>query len=193
MPQLDAIEPARTALLLMDLQPVILDRLPADVTTPYLGRLAEAAAAARTAGVKVIYVVVAFRPGYPEISPRNLAFSGAVKASGGFVTEEIHAAVAPADGEPVVVKRRVSAFTGSDLEVILRANDINHLVLTGIATSGVVLSTLRQAADADYRLTVLEDGCLDFDGEVHSVLVDKIFPRQATIVSVQTFVDALTA
>ncbi len=62
--------------------------------------------------------------------------------------------------------------------------DVTHLVLIGAATSGVVLSTLREAADRDYRLTVLADGCLDADEEVHRVLHDKVFPRQAEVVSV---------
>jgi nicotinamidase-related amidase len=83
----------------------------------------------------------------------------------------------------VVTKRQVSAFVGSDLDVLLRARAIDHLVLAGIATSGVVLSTLRQAADLDYRLTVLADGCLDADPEVHQVLVGKVFPRQAEVTS----------
>ena len=84
-----------------------------------------------------------------------------------------------------VTKRRVSAFAGSDLDVILRAGGITHLVLAGIATSGVVLSTLRQAADLDYQLTVLSDGCLDADAEVHRVLTEKIFPRQAGVVTIE--------
>ena len=81
-------------------------------------------------------------------------------------------------------KRRVSAFTGSDLEVLLRAQGIDSLVLAGIATSGVVLSTLRQAADLDYRLTVLADGCLDGDPGVHHVLLEKVFTRQAEVTSI---------
>ena len=60
-----------------------------------------------------------------------------------------------------VAKKRISAFAGSDLEVLLRANDIRHLVLCGIATSGVVLSTLREAGDKDYTMTVLSDLCAD--------------------------------
>jgi nicotinamidase-related amidase len=67
--------------------------------------------------------------------------------------------------------------------VLLRANDIRHLVLCGIATSGVVLSTLREAADKDYALTVLSDLCADRDPEVHRVLLEKVFPRQATVVT----------
>ncbi len=58
-----------------------------------------------------------------------------------------------------------------------------HLVLAGIATSGVVLSTVREAADRDYQLTVLANGCLDRDPEVHRVLMGTVFPRQADVVT----------
>jgi len=73
--------------------------------------------------------------------------------------------------------------------VLLRAGDIDTLVLTGIATSGVVLSTLRQAADLDYRLVVLADACLDGDQEVHRVLTEKVFPRQADVLTVAKWVE----
>jgi nicotinamidase-related amidase len=96
----------------------------------------------------------------------------------------IHPAVGPAAGDVIVSKRRVSAFAGSDLDLVLRSGGVEHLVLAGIATSGVVLSTVRQAADLDYRLTVLSDGCLDGDPEVHRVLTEKVFPRQAEVTTV---------
>ena len=83
----------------------------------------------------------------------------------------------------IITKKRVSAFTGSDLEVVLRSLDIKHLVLAGISTSGVVLSTLREAADKDYVLTVIVDCCADRDEEVHRVLTTKIYPRQALVVA----------
>jgi nicotinamidase-related amidase len=105
-------------------------------------------------------------------------------SAGGSATTAIHDAVAPAPGDIVVTKRRVSAFAGSDLDLLLRSLGISSLVLTGIATSGVVLSTLRQAADLDYRLTVLADGCLDNDPEVHRVLTEKVFPVQATVCTI---------
>ncbi len=79
----------------------------------------------------------------------------------------------------------MSAFTGSDLEVILRAQQIQHIVLAGIATSGVVLSTLREAADKDYMITVLSDCCADRDEEVHRVLTTKMFPRQAEVMTAE--------
>lgn len=72
--------------------------------------------------------------------------------------------------------------------MIMRAQGVRTLVLAGIATSGVVLSTLRQAVDLDYGLTVLRDGCADADEEVHRVLLDKVFPRQADVLGVDQWV-----
>ncbi|MGA2932584.1 MAG: isochorismatase family protein, partial [Acidimicrobiales bacterium] len=95
------------------------------------------------------------------------------------------------DGDIVVTKRRVSAFAGSDLDVVLRARGARTLVLAGIATSGVVLSTLRQAADLDYGLVVLRDGCADADEEVHRVLLDKVFARQADVLTVDEWTDGI--
>ncbi|MBS2551910.1 cysteine hydrolase [Catenulispora sp. NL8] len=180
-----------TALLVMDVQQAIVDRHP---DADYLPRLRGAIDAARAAGVPVVYVVVGFRPGHPDISPRNKTF-GALAQSGRFVegdlSARIHPDVAPLPGEVVVTKKRVSAFAGSDLDVVLRAGDVRHLVLTGIATSGVVLSTLRQAADLDFGLTVLADGCLDGDLEVHRVLTEKVFPRQADVATVEEWAGAV--
>lgn len=182
-----------TVLLVMDVQRGIVERFAEE--RDYLPRLSRAIAAARTAGVPVVYVRVGFRPGHPEISARNRTFS-AIVASGRFAdgdpAAEIHPAVAPREGDLIVTKRRVSAFTGSDLDVLLRGLDAGTLVLTGIATSGVVLSTLRQAADLDYQLVVLADACLDADAEVHRVLTEKVFPRQAEVGTVAQWAARLT-
>jgi nicotinamidase-related amidase len=77
-----------------------------------------------------------------------------------------------------VTKHRVGTFTGTDLDMILRAKDIDTLILFGIATSGVVLSTVRHAADADYRLIVVKDCCADQDPEVHACLRIRFFPAR---------------
>jgi nicotinamidase-related amidase len=177
------------ALLVMDVQVGIVTRYAqtGDILTP----ISTAIAAARAASIPVIYVAVDFRPGYPEISPRNKTFSTVkqrqASLSAPLTTMEIHPAIAPQPADIVVTKRRVSAFSGSDLEVVLRAQDISHLVLCGIATSGVVLSTLREAADKDYQLTVLADCCVDNDEEVQRVLLSKVFPRQAEVVQVEAW------
>jgi nicotinamidase-related amidase len=179
------IDSDRSALLVMDFQVPIVERF-ATGQDALLSATAAAIDAARRNNLRVIYVVVGFRPGLPEIGPRNKSFSR-LKASGGFSTD-IHTRLAPAADDVIVTKHRVSAFAGTDLDMILRAHDIDTLVLCGIATSGVVLSTLRYAADADYRIIVLRDCCSDQDGDVHGCLMDKVFPRQADVIDSTAFV-----
>lgn len=182
----------RRALLVMDVQNGIVSRFAGapDALTPFQ----QAVDTARQADIPVIFVRVAFRAGYPEVSPRNQSFSAIVNRGGMTSAElstQIHESVTPRPDEPIVTKRRVSAFTGSDLEVVLRARGIDTLVLTGIATSGVVLSTLREAADKDYGIVVLSDACLDADPEVHRVLTEKLFPRQASVLTVGNWTSSL--
>ena len=181
-----------SALLVMDVLRGLVDRY-AGSSPGLLDRLAAATHAARTHDVPVVYVRFSLRDGAPEASRRNRIF-GALAGRSVFGDDDeatqVHPAVAPRPGDPVVLKKRVSAFTGSDLEVLLRSTEVTHLVLTGIATSGVVLSTLRQAADLDYRLTVLRDACADDDEEVHRVLLDKVFPRQAEVLTVEQWAAA---
>jgi nicotinamidase-related amidase len=141
--------------------------------------------------IPVIYIVVTFRPGFPEVSPNNKSFSTIKERQVSFADPKasaVHTDLAPQENDIVVTKRRVSAFAGSDLEVILRSLGITRMVLCGIATSGVVLSTVREAADKDYQLTVLSDGCADMDPEVHQVLLGKVFPRQADVMTVEQWV-----
>lgn len=182
-----------TALLLMDLQKGIVDRID---NTRLLPRIESALTAARRTGMRVIWVKVCFRHDYPEVSRSNASFA-AIRETGRFTESdpdsEIHPGFQLLPQDIVVTKRRVSAFAGSDLDMLLRANEIHTLVLAGIATSGVVLSTLRYAADQDYRIVVLHDGCADADEEVHRVLTQKVFPRQAQVVSIQDWVATVQA
>jgi nicotinamidase-related amidase len=174
-----------TALLVMDMQTGILGGYPQ--FAPLTLNVNKAIAAARKKEIPVIFVVVGFRQGAPEISINNKTFSARKEGLANINMSEFMAvdpSVTKEDSDILVVKRRVSAFTGSDLEVVLRGLGIQHLVLTGIATSGVVLSTLREAADKDYQLTVLADCCGDPDEETHRVLTTKIFNRQADVFNV---------
>ncbi|HEY7223969.1 MAG TPA: isochorismatase family cysteine hydrolase [Micromonosporaceae bacterium] len=182
-----------TALLAMDFQVGVVARYGDALTV--VDRAAEALGAARKHELSIVYVRVAFRAGYPEVSPNNKSFSSLVAAGAQFTVDDpatqIHPRLAPGADEPVVLKKRVSAFAGSDLDVVLRGLGATSLVLCGIATSGVVLSTVRQAADLDYRLTVLTDACADGDPEVHRVLTEKVFPRQASTVTVAEWTASL--
>lgn len=182
-------QPNGQALLVMDVQPGIVARLPQP--DAYLAQVAQAVAAARLHHVPVIFVVVGFRPGFPEVSLRNKSF-GAIRESGNPGLVEPQPSLTPLPTEVVVTKRRVSAFTGSDLEVVLRGQGVDHLVLAGIATSGVVLSTTREAADKDYQLTILKDLCADSDPQVHEVLLEKVLSRQATVTTADEWIRGLS-
>ena len=181
---------SKTALLTMDIQNDIVGRI---AGPDYLPRLTRAVDAARGAGIPVLHVVLGFRAGHPEVSDGNKMFAALPENvfTPGDPGAAIHPGIAPRPDEIVITKRRISAFSGSDLEMVLRAQGITHLVLTGVATSGVVLSTLRQATDLDYRLTVLADACADADEEVHRVLTEKVVPRQATVTTVEEWAAAL--
>ena len=163
-----------------------------------LTRAASVLKSARDHRLSVFHVQVGFRPGLPEVSSRNPLFS-AIKNS---VQHQqmfqgpagaIHPAVAPQSEDIIITKHRISAFTGTDLDMILRARDIETLILFGIATSGVVLSTLLHAIDADYRLIVVKDCCTDADAEIHRCLVEKVLPRLATVLNAAEVIDALGA
>ena len=188
------INPARTALLIMDYENDIVGMLPEETRTAFVERAAAVLKEARQAKLQIIYVVVRFRPGYPEVNSQNKLFSS-LKESGrlleGTPGAEIDSRVTPQPGDIVVTKRRVGAFSTTDLETVLRSHNISRLVLFGISTSGVVLSTVRWAADMDYSLVVVSDLCADRDPEVHRVLMDKIFPWQATVVTSKEVLKAL--
>jgi nicotinamidase-related amidase len=183
---------SRPVLLVMDFQHGVVERLG---SPPVVEAADRAVKAARVSKIPVMFVRVAFRPGYPEVTESNRAFAAISQAGDAMTLDhpatQVHAALEPLPHEPVIVKRRVSAFSGSDLDILLRAAGADTLVLAGIATSGVVLSTLRQAADLDYRITVLSDACADPDPEVHRVLTEKVFPRQALVTSTEEWIETL--
>ena len=195
MPGEFPFDPACTAVLSMDCQTGIVSIYAKDDKEAFLTRVASVLNHARTIGMTIIHVQVGFRPGLPEVSARNPLF-GAIKSSTQHqklfegALGAIPPAIAPREGDIVVTKHRVSAFAGTDLAMILRANDIDTLVLFGIATSGVVLSTLLEAADSDFRLAVVKDCCADLDSNLHECLITHLFPSRATVLFAQEFVEA---
>jgi len=190
------MDPAHTALLAMDCQTGIVS-IYAKPQEEFLSRASSVVNAARSAGIKVIHVRVGFRPNLPEVSSRNKLF-GPIKTSTRhqklFEGEigAVHPALIDEHNDVVVTKHRVDAFAGTDLEVLLRANDITTLVMFGIATSGVVLSTLLRACDTDYRNVVISDCCADLDDELHNVLISRLFPQRAEVMTASEFVRGLT-
>jgi nicotinamidase-related amidase len=80
---------------------------------------------------------------------------------------EILPEVAPQPGDVVVKKWRSSAFVGTNLDMVLRCNDIKSIVVTGDVTQGCVESTARDAAFHDYYVVVLEDCVATYDRDLH--------------------------
>jgi nicotinamidase-related amidase len=186
------LDRTKSAVLSMDMQASLVGAYAAD-QPDLLQRAALVLDHARRAGIPVLHVRVGFRPGLPEISSRNALFSR-IKSSPewqkAFVgaSGEIHPGVAPDGDEVVITKHRVNAFAGTDLEQVLRAKEVDTLVLFGIATSGVVLSTALHASDADYQVVIIGDCCADADAAVHSCLLEKVLANRASVVTANEFV-----
>jgi len=169
--------------LLVDLQVGVTGMLGDRQVPANAARVAEAARATR---MPVIHVRTAFRPGYPEISPRNKLFGG-IKAGGRFADGAPDTAfdelVQPQGGEVIVTKNRIDAFWHTDLDAVLGGLGVDTLVVCGALTSGAVLSAVRSAANRDLRVLVVEDACGDGSAEVHQVLTTRVFPMTAEVVS----------
>jgi nicotinamidase-related amidase len=182
-----SIDPKTTVLLVMDYQPFILGML--GDSEPLLARVGEAIRVARTHGASVGYVRVAFDDADYDGVPPHSRFAPILKAMGkAFHSDSpstaVHGDLAPQPGDIAVRKTRVGAFSTTDLDRQLKDRGIVTLLLAGISTSGVVLSTVRDAADRDYQVFVVADACADRDPDVHDFLVGKLFPSQADIVRV---------
>ena len=191
---LAGIHADRTALVLLDLEQATLSKVPhAD---SFLDRVHTAVEAARRSGAVVAYVRTALDDeDFADLSPKNrtdeqLARTGKAVQAGSPQTE-FDDRVAPERGDVVVRKTRVGAFSTTDLDDQLRARGVDTLALVGVATSGVVLSTVRDAGDRDYRILVLRDVTADTDQDVQKVLINQVLPEQAEVVTVDDFVRAL--
>ena len=179
-----ALDPKHTALLVMDFQRGVVERVPG--VDGLLTRVQRAIADVRDHGGTIGYVRVAFTEAdWAAIPPVNAVFARV--SDNRLMHHEdpstaIHDWLAPEPGDIVVRKTRVGAMSTTDLDRQLRDRGIATLVLAGISTSGVVLSTVIEAADRDYRLYVLSDGTEDLDAETRDVLLGRVFPRRAQVI-----------
>lgn len=180
-------ETNKSALMICDFQLGIGDQVYAKEAAL---RAVVALEAARKAGMLIVFSRVEFQPGYTDISPRNQAFA-MYKAKNILPPDasQLISLFEPHPNEILVTKDRFNAFSGNCLKVILRSQAVTHLVMAGVSTSGVVLSTFCLAADEDYGLTILSDARADPKASLHEELMTNLFPRSA---SVQT-VDAWSA
>ncbi|HEY3775973.1 MAG TPA: cysteine hydrolase [Solirubrobacteraceae bacterium] len=177
------IDPARTALLVMDYQNGIMGRVSDGAAL--LAAARETIDLVRGQGGQIGYVRVGFADGEAPTGTMGSRI-GAEAARTTFHADapatQVHDEVAPQNGDIVVRKTRVGPFLTTDLDAQLRSRGVDTLLLAGISTSGVVLSTVRDGHDRDYRLIVISDLCADPEPDIHEFLVGRIFPRQAEVI-----------
>lgn len=198
-----AIDRGRTAFLAIDFENDIVDDRGKFAAfgiaehakrTDCLANTRRALEASRQAGILAIHVSLKFRTGHPEdftSSPLQTAARKAGCLIEGTWGAEAHPEVKPIAGEPIVTKRRVGAFHGTNLETILRAKGIATLVLSGVATNFGVESTVRCAHDAGYDVVILRDCCASVNEESHNFAMDKILPNLAVISNSAEYIQAL--
>mgnify|MGYP001956018607 CR=1 FL=1 len=177
----DAVMPERTALLVMHYQTDILGLFPS-VAPALLANTRSLCNAARQTGVSVYFANIQFSPGYPEVSPLNKNGQG-IKQLGLFMGDELSPELGRLPSEPLIIAHRASVFFGTDLQVRLSARGIDTLMMVGIASTGVVLSSVAHASDADFRLLTVKDCCYDPDPVVHDHLFATAFASRTTVLS----------
>lgn len=98
--------------------------------------------------------------------------------------------VAPAEGEPLVVKHRFSAFVGTNLDIVLRTLGVRSILVTGVATEVCVDSTLRDGLSAEYFVSLVEDCAATYSAEAHEGAVRNIARNFGTVVTSDDLIDA---
>jgi nicotinamidase-related amidase len=159
-----------------------------------LSTIARLAAAGRSAKIPVIHVRHAYRPDYLD-APQNTPILASMKANeilkDGTWGAEVHQDLAPHPSDVVITKTRVSSFYASPLEAILSAQGITHLVLTGIATDGVVEGTARDGVDRGYYVLIPDDCCATFSEEGHRATLAGVLGMLTTVCKADDVIKAL--
>jgi nicotinamidase-related amidase len=197
------IDPARTALLLLHWQNDIaapggkivgnmLERLAVSHTIEYTQTVLTAT---RKKGMLVVYVLGGHRPGYPELPPKLSPMSQMIKESGacllGTWGSETIDQLKPADNEIVIYSHSSSAFSHTELDIILRNKSITDLVLTGIATNWIIEGTARDGTNRGYFIHILKDCCESHSDELHNWSMTNILPNLGAVIDSKSYIAAL--
>jgi nicotinamidase-related amidase len=167
--QVNKIDPARTAMIVVDMQNDFV-AVGAPMETPaaraIVPRLVEALKICRDAGTRVIYTAhVHRRDGsdmglFDDMHPPIANRAALVDGTPGV---DIYAELAPAEGEHVIKKHRYSAFFGTDLDIVLREWNIDTVIISGTTTENCCLATARDAMFRNYRVVFLSDATATYD------------------------------
>jgi len=167
--RIDEIEPARTAMIVVDMQNDFVAP-GAPLETPaaraMVPKLSEALKLCRRAGVRVIYTAHSHRRDgcdmglfddiHPPIAMRNAVIDDTPGVN-------IYADLAPAAGEHVIKKHRYSGFFGTDLDIILREWGVDTVIISGTTTENCCHATARDAMFRNYRVVFLSDATATYD------------------------------
>lgn len=153
--------------------------------------------AARQAGLPVIWTRMCYRPDYADGGLLVHELRPALKALGALREGSPDAELLPEanvdPGDLVIAKQRYSAFHGTLLESLLRAREVESLLVAGVTTSMCVESTVRDAAQRDYRCFVVADACGDFALERHAASLDALAFGFAVILDTKRAIHAMGA
>jgi ureidoacrylate peracid hydrolase len=178
------VAPGSTALVVIDVQNDFCakggyyDKTGADLSfaASAVDRLVRLIDAARDAGVRVIYARNHYDPVYiseaQKARLRRVGWDIPYCRQGTWGADFYR--VAPRPDEVIVTKHRFDAFYGTDLEVVLRVNKIQNLLMTGVATNVCVESTLRSAFFRDFEVVVVEDCCAARNLRAHEATLDNV-------------------
>lgn len=151
--------------------------------------------ATRKAGITVIYVNVAYRPGFPELKKPSFPLCEGIQSKNAFLRgswdAELPVELPQEPGDITVINFNSSAFSHTDLDCILRAKGITQLFLAGIATNWIVESTARNGAELGYDITVLEDCCQGFTDELHNFAIKETLPIYGKVIKSKDYIDSL--
>jgi nicotinamidase-related amidase len=164
--QLDTI----AALVVIDLQKGIVQRLTAQPSAEIVAKSAELARAFRAKGLPVVLVnVTAAAPGRTE----------AVRSTASFPADwtELVAELEQQPEDILISKQAFGAFLGTKLDERLRERGVTQIFLAGISTSVGVESTGRSAYDLRYNVVFVVDAMTDREEDAHMYSVEKVFPR----------------
>lgn len=135
-------------------------------------------AAARRAGLPVIFTRYVYQRGYADAGVTNRELFPRIRQHNGLVAgswdADLLAELPAADDEVIIDKSRYSSFYGTRLEPLLRGQGIRSLVVCGVTTAMCVETTVRDASQRDYRTFIVSDATAEFTRERHEHALDTI-------------------
>jgi len=146
---------------------------------------------ARTRGMLTIFVNIGWRVGFPEL-PQNQYYpllQGAKDENKGIIGSwevDVIEALRPERDELIVINYGSDSFESTDLDRILRANNIGHLFVSGQCIEHVVATTIKRAANIGYNATLIKDATSGFTDSNYRAMLD-ILPLYCKIITADQF------